>query len=165
MTTVTSTMNPVRASTSHTVTCLLPLSAPSRFGGRPNQLVSKRHVPAGHSETAAHPFPQPAGAPPLSMHPAAHPVSESPELPSAEQQERYGRQQEQHRSQDQRENNQDEAQDEAHDRLDRTQDDHDESNVWGLPPAMSQLHRVMGLIPSGGLSRSSTHEDALPRHS
>ena len=51
------------------------------------------------SEAATHPFPQPVRIPTLSVHPAADPMTDSPELPSAEEEERHGRQEEQNRSQ------------------------------------------------------------------
>jgi hypothetical protein len=47
--------------------------------------------------------------PTLSLHPAVDPVPDSPELPSAEEQERDGRQEEQNRSQDEPQDDQDEA--------------------------------------------------------
>lgn len=55
--------------------------------------------------------------PALSIHPAADPMPDSPELPSAEEQKRNGRQEEQNRSQYEPQDDQNEPQDEANDRL------------------------------------------------
>jgi hypothetical protein len=78
-------------------------------------------------------------------------MPDSPELPSAEEQERDGGEEEQNRSQDEPQDDQDEAQDEADDRLERTQDDHDDPTVWGLPPTTSRSVTFMAPLLSGAL--------------
>jgi hypothetical protein len=55
--------------------------------------------------------------PTLSLHPAVDPMPDSPELPSAEEQERDGRQEEQNGSQDEPQDDQNEPQDQADERL------------------------------------------------
>jgi hypothetical protein len=69
------------------------------------------------SKAAAQPLPQPARLPTASIHPAVDPVSDSPEHPTAKEQERAGCEGEQNWTQDETEHHQNKPQDESDDRL------------------------------------------------